>query len=235
VKILAIGAHPDDLELLCAGTLAKLAKLGHQIVMAHVTTGDKGGNLTREELAQIRGEEAKVSANIIGANSLGGICGDLELYNSHEFKEKMINTILEIRPALIITHAGNDYHPDHRITCELVLEAVSQIRLNKENLNQADYNFKEVSIWYMDTVAGIDCTPEEYVDITNTIDIKQQMIKCHKSQMEWMSSYRHSDMTYVIEWMGRWRGKQSGVAFAEVFTIDAACNRFRPSDLLKLN
>jgi len=233
VNILAIGAHPDDLELLCAGTLAKLAQSGHQIFMAHVTTGDKGGKLSRNKLAHIRGEEAKASAKIIGAKSLGGICGDLELYNNNEFKEKMINMILETRPNVIITHANNDYHPDHRITSELVLEAVLQICSDEDSLISGNlaYEISDISIWYMDTVAGIHFTPEEYVDITSTIGVKQQMIRCHKSQMAWMSSYRHSDMTYLIEWMGRWRGYQSNVSFAEVYKIDETFNKFRTSNL----
>ncbi|HRU32240.1 MAG TPA: PIG-L family deacetylase, partial [bacterium] len=79
MRILAVGAHPDDLELLCAGTLAKYSKEGHTVVMAHMCNGNKGHfTIPPEELASIRAEEAKKSAEIIGAEIIQGEYPDLE-------------------------------------------------------------------------------------------------------------------------------------------------------------
>src|SRR2546423_2670149 len=203
MRILAVAAHPDDVEVLCAGTLARFARDGHELALAHMTIGDKGGLGDPAELARIRGAEAAAAAEVIGATCFGGICGDLELYETEPTHVERIGELLAATgPDLVITHAPFDYHPDHRITGVLVARATAGA---------------EAEIWHMDTFGGVGFVPSAYVDVTETIGAKKEMLRCHKSQLEWMSSYRHADMDYIIEWTGRWRGLQAGVRYAEAF------------------
>lgn len=208
MRVLALAAHPDDVELLCAGTLARLNEAGHELWIAHMTVGDKGGQRPPEELARIRGEEAVRAAELIGARTFGGICGDLELYVCKEHGARIGEILAESRPDVVFTHALNDYHPDHRITGRLAVGALDGTTGPRP------------SLLYMDCVAAVDFAPDLYSDITATVEVKKEMLRCHASQVEWMASYRATDMEYIIEWMGRWRGLECGVRHAEGFRLD---------------
>jgi LmbE family N-acetylglucosaminyl deacetylase len=221
VRVLVVAAHPDDVELLCAGTLGLLIRAGHPLWLAHMTVGDKGGQQPPEELARIRGEEALRAAEVLGAGTFGGICGDLELYAGERHGERIVEILDEVGPDVVITHALNDYHPDHRVTGRLVLEKVEACTA-------------QPSILYMDTVAGISFVPEFYCDISETVELKKEMLRCHASQVQWMARYRHTDMEYIIEWMGRWRGLQCGARYAEGFRLAPSIGRpEEPESLLK--
>jgi LmbE family N-acetylglucosaminyl deacetylase len=213
VKVLVVAAHPDDVELLCAGTLGLLRRAGHELWLAHMTVGDKGGQQPPDELARIRGGEAARAADVLGAQTFGGICGDLELYPCEPHARRIGEILTEVEPDVVITHALNDYHPDHRVTGLLVVERVGAAGLG------------QLSVLYMDTVAGIDFVPEFYCDVTETVELKKEMLRCHTSQIQWMATYRHTDMEYLIEWIGRWRGLQCGARYAEGFQRETRFGR----------
>ena len=155
-------------------------------------------------MSTIRKKEAESSAALIGATVVGRLCGDLELYNNDTFVEQVFDIIKKIQPDVILTHRTNDYHPDHRITGELVLEVMRK------------KSFK-ASVWFMDAIGGVDFTPTKYVDITEERDLKDKMILCHESQMAWMSQARNTNMVYMAQSLDRWRGLQSGCEYAEGF------------------
>ena len=181
MTVVVVAAHPDDVELLCAGTLARLSQAGTVVNLAHLTYGDKGGREDPQELARTREREAQAAAALIGARVDGRICGDLELYATDEFGEQVADLLT---PALdvtaILTHHPGDYHPDHRITSELVLQEASGRSLLSK-------------VWFMDSVGGAHFIPTHLVDITSTIEVKKRMLRCHESQMAWMSAARHAD------------------------------------------
>jgi len=115
VRILGIGAHPDDLEILCGGTLAKYSATGHKISMAIVTEGSAGSSeLSIEELAKVRKKEAENSAKIINAELLWLEEPDELFFENKETRLKIMNLIRQAKPDVIITHAPSDYHPDHQ-------------------------------------------------------------------------------------------------------------------------
>lgn len=203
-KVLVVAAHPDDMEILCAGTLALLSRSGYEVVVSHMTFGDKGGREDPAELARTRAEEAARSAEIIGAKVYGRICGDLELYASPGFVDTVAELIRETTPDVILTHRQDDYHPDHRITGELVLSALSTASLSS-------------SLWFMDSIGGVNFQPTHVVDVSDVFATKAEMIRCHVSQMKWMSQARRTDMVYMAEWTGRWRALQAGWRVAEAF------------------
>ena len=124
MRVLAVGAHPDDLEILCVGTLAKFKKDGAKIFMAHLCDGNKGHfEIPAEELARIRAQEAKNSAEILPAECLGQVAPDLELYRNKPTMEKVIDIIRKTKPDIIITHSPDDYMCDHTVTSQLVVDA----------------------------------------------------------------------------------------------------------------
>lgn len=206
MKLLVVAAHPDDVELLCAGTLGLLRGDGHEIWLAHMTVGDKGGQQAPEELARIRGEEARRAAKLLGAETFGGVTGDLELYHCLAHTDRVREMLDEVSPDVVITHPLNDYHPDHRVTGQLVLDAITG-------------SGEEPSVLYMDNVAGIDFVPEVYRDVSQTVELKKEMLRCHESQVQWMATARHTNMEYLIEWLGAWRGLQCGARYAEGFRV----------------
>lgn len=203
-KVMAIAAHPDDVELLCAGTMARLAKAGHEVVLVHMTYGDKGGRDDPDELARTRHAEALESASLIGATVDGRFCGDLELYPDEPTIARLGELWRRHAPDVVFTHRPDDYHPDHRITGELALATGVQVA-------------PQTPIWFMDTIGGVEFEPTVVVDIQETLDLKIQMLECHRSQMTWMSTARHTHMPYMVRSAAGWRGVLSGLTAAEGF------------------
>ncbi len=220
MRVLAIGAHPDDLELQCAGTLAKYALRGDHVTMAVVMSGDCGSaTLPKEEIAAIRGEEARASAAMIGAEFLSmGRYSDGFLFSTEQTRLDFLNVIRLARPDVILTHAPNDYHPDHRIVSQIVCDVRIMITVPNIKTEAAPYDILP-EIYFFDTMAGIDFVPQHYVDITTTFDVKRKMLACHRSQSSWLEE--QYKMTYLdfIDCVGRFRGLQCGVQYAECFQV----------------
>lgn len=218
MNILAVGAHPDDLELLCAGTLAKYARSGNKVYMYHTCNGDKGGfNKTPDEIRKERELEAKNSAKVIDAESFGGDFEDGNVYVNDQSKRLMVETIRKCNADVIITHHINDYHTDHINTSLLVTEANYMASIQNYK-TKTPYLSKIPLIYFMDTLGGINFNPEYYVDISETMGIKLKMLSNHKSQVNFLKEHSNIDIIEWIEISGRYRGFQSGVKYAECFT-----------------
>jgi len=232
VRILAVGAHPDDLELLCAGTLIKYSKEGHTVVMAHMCNGNKGHfTIPPEELASIRAEEAKKSAEIIGAEIIQGEYPDLELGIDENSKRTAVDVIRRARPDVIITHSPDDYMVDHINTSRLIVEASFIATLPHY---KSDYPAHNVipPVFFIDTLAGVNFIPTEYVDITDEIEIKEKMLLCHQSQYIWLRDHDHIDYVDFMKSLSKFRGIQCGVKYAEGFKQYQVWGRIVPRRLL---
>lgn len=217
MKVLAIGAHPDDVEILCAGTLAKFRKQGDEVFICHVCDGNKGSKVySSEELAKIRRNEAMESAKIIEATSIWAGMSDGSVVLDLESRIKIIDVIRQAAPDIIITNSPNDYHSDHLNTSRLVFEATYLAGLV---LWKTKYPLVEKLpyLYYMDTIAGVNFIPEEYVDITDTIDVKIEMMMKMKSQLGWLKEMHNCDAAEFIKTVARFRGFQAGVDYAEAF------------------
>ena len=222
MRVLAVGAHPDDLELLCGGTLAKYAKQGHTVIMAVFTNGNVGHpDIDLPEMARIRKAEFEEAASIIGAETIWADVDDELSVVDLPSRLLMVDIFRQARPDIVLTHSDKDYHVDHRNTSQLVFEAapVACVHNIKRELPQLD---KQPLLYHFDTLGAIGFIPTEYVDITETIETKKAMFHCHKSQDEWMRIATGFDMTDVIESVAKVRGYASGVKYAEGFTrVDA--------------
>ena len=218
MNVLAVGAHPDDLEILCGGTLARYAREGHRVVMAHVNNGNKGHHhIPPDELAGIRDKEAIASSSIIGAEHINIDIDDLDVYVEREQVLKCVDLIRGTEPDVIITHSPDDYMPDHSVSARIVFDASFVATLPHVKTEYGHFD-RVTPIYYMDTLAGVNSKPSEYVDITDTFETKQKMLSCHKSQLDWLKEHDKVDILQFIRTVAEFRGLQCGARFAEAFS-----------------
>lgn len=232
MRVLAVGAHPDDLEILCAGTLAKYRKLGHEVTMAVATNGEVGSmTLPKEEIAAVRKAEAEASAKVIGADFVWMGYPDEFLFSTEETRLAFINLMRRVRPDVVFAHAPCDYHPDHRTSGQMCWDV--RVMTTVPNI-KTEYPVCATipEIFYMDTVAGINFQPEQYVDISDCFELKQQMLACHKSQGGWLEA--QYGMTYLdfMEHISRFRGLQCGVRYGECFQSSPTFPKWSKGSLL---
>ena len=165
LQILAVGAHPDDLEILCSGTLARYAQMEHKVVMAHVLNGNKGHyRMERAELAQIRRAEAQAAGEVIGAGVIGLDVPEGEVVNGLEMRRRMVDLVRQVRPDVSITHGPDDYMADHTTVWELVRDAGFYAASPSFETACAAHD-KIPPVSFMDTVMRVGFAPTEYVDI----------------------------------------------------------------------
>lgn len=220
MRVLAIGAHPDDIEIACSGTLSKCVKRGDTVIVCHVSSGDLGHVvIPPEELKVIRAEEARKAGAIAGIEVIWGGMNDLDIYSDNkEARDKLVDVIQYAQPDMIITHNPDDYMPDHTAVAKLVFDASFAATLPNK---PTKYNkpAKLVPIYYMDTLAGVNFVPTEFVDITDEIDQKIEMLECHASQLVWMREHDGIDFADMVRTCSRYRGYQCGAAYAEGFRM----------------
>ena len=218
MNVLAIGAHPDDIEIACAGTLAKCVKRGDRVVVCHASTGNLGHVIIPpDELTKIRAAEAKKAGSLAGIEVIGGLFNDLDIYdNNKEARDRMVDVIKYAQPDFIITHNPDDYMPDHTAVARLVFDASFTATLPNYK-SKYEKEAKLVPIYYMDTLAGVNFNPTEFVDITDEIDLKLEMLNCHESQIVWMRDHDGIDFPDMVRTCSRYRGYQCGADYAEGF------------------
>jgi N-acetylglucosamine malate deacetylase 1 len=221
MRVLSVGAHPDDLEILCGGTLARFVEEGHEVVMCHATTGDRGSFVhTSEEIARIRGDEARRAAEICGAEyeTLG--LRDTEVDASDpEQKRLVVDLVRDARPDLIITHYPHDYMGDHNEISRLVFECSFHATLPLFETGKPHHS-QATPIYFMETVMGLGFQPTEFVDVTTTIETKAAMLGAHETQLTWLRDHDGVDIVEQMRTATAHRGFQCGVRYAEGF---AAC------------
>jgi LmbE family N-acetylglucosaminyl deacetylase len=233
MRVLAVGAHPDDLEVLCGGTLARLVADGHEVVMCHASKGDRGSFVhTSEEITRIRDGEARRAAEIAGADyaALGFSDGEINAADPEQ-RRAVIDLVREARPDLIITHYPADYMSDHNEISKLVFDCSFHATLPLFE-TQKPYHDVVAPIYYMDTVVGIGFQPTEYVDVSDVIDTKVAMLEAHVSQLTWLRDHDGVDIVEEMKTTTRFRGQQCGVRYAEGFVSCLTWLRPQPRRLL---
>jgi len=218
MRVLAIGAHPDDAEILCGGTLAKCAARGDQVTIMVATNGNVGSpTCSKEEIAAVRRKEQEHAAAIIGADVIWMDYDDEFLIHDRETRLAFINAIRKANPDIMFVHGANDYLPDHRISGEIAVDCriPATVRLIQTEYPAMDHI---PHVFIMDNVGGIGFEPEVYVDISDTFEIKSRMLKCHASQDEWLR-HLYDGMDYVafMSKLASMRGMAIGAKYAEAF------------------
>jgi len=225
-RVLAVMPHPDDIEILCAGTLLRLRELDFEIHLATMTPGDKGSaTLTRTEIADIRREEARRAAQALDAASYRCLeFQDLEIVFDNPSRFKVAELVREIDPFLVFTTPPHDYMFDHEITSQLVRDACFNASVgNYQTGGDAKAASMVPYLYYSDAIEGHDIYGEAsrvscLIDISAQIEKKSDALKCHDSQRSWL--LKQHGMDNYIESMKSWsakRGAQLGTQFAEAF------------------
>ncbi len=237
MNILAIGAHPDDVENCCGGTLAKYAKQGHKIFTATATNGNVGSaTLSMEEIAAIRKEEARRAAALIGAEYVCLDYDDEMFFEDRAARTAFIDLVRYCKADIILTHNPTDYNPDHELTSKIVRDIAVMIPIAKIPTKNKPYD-KIPIIAYFETSCGLDFQPTEYVDVTDFMDVKRAMCAEHKSQIQWMQDNYKDQLSGKnffdgMETIAKFRGLQCGVPYAEGFRMALDAYRVTPRRIL---
>ena len=221
MNVLAVGCHPDDVEIACSGTLAKCVKRGDKVTVCHVANGNMGHEVIMpDELRVMRAEEAKKAGSMAGIEVVTLDVGDLLVDGSSmEQRDALAKLIIDVQPDFIITHGKTDYMPDHVAVSKLVFDATFVASVPRYNGGK---KAELTPICYMDNLAGVNFVPTEYVDISEEIDLKLNMLECHESQLKWMRDHDNIDFAEFVKTCSRYRGLQCGVDYAEGFTQELA-------------
>jgi LmbE family N-acetylglucosaminyl deacetylase len=228
-RVLAVMAHPDDAELLCAGTLARARADGAAVALCVMCQGDKGVASNEQggaELGQSRKRESAEAAKLLGATLFWFGGRDGELFDNYDNRKKLIEIYRQYRPTLVITHSPEDYHPDHRATYALA-EAASWFATSRGHVTQTQAAASAAALWMADTVNMSAFAPEFYVDVTPHVETKQKMLACHKTQLARGADSDFSPLAELTERQARARGEQAGVAAAEAFRQQHSFKRIR--------
>ena len=233
MRVLAIMCHPDDMEILCGGTLLKYKKQGHDVIVCHAANGNMGHVVIKpDELKEIRREEAKRASDIAGFELLTADIDDLTV-DSHDKEQlsKITKIIRYAKPDVIITHDPDDYCSDHAELSKIVFKASFDASCPqfKPELGEA---VDITPIYYADTDYGVNFIPTEYVDITEEMETKEKMLACHQTQLQWLMDHDGIDFIEETKKQAISRGSQCGVKYAEGFRQLIASPRMKTYRLL---
>jgi N-acetylglucosamine malate deacetylase 1 len=190
LRLLIIGAHPDDADYAAGGTAALYAATGHTVCMVSLTNGDAGHHQQPgPTLAKRRLGEATAAGAVIGSAYQIFDIHDGELQPTLENRWKVIHLIRTFDPDLILTHRPNDYHPDHRYTSQLVQDAAYMITVPAV-VPGTKHLLKNPAIAYLpdEFHKPYPFEPTIAVDVGPVLDKIVDMLHCHKSQFyEWLA------------------------------------------------
>ncbi len=189
LRILIIGAHPDDADLKAGGTAAKWCRLGHKVCLLSLTDGGAGHHLYRgPALAERRRQEARAAAAVIGAVYEVFNYPDGELQPDLHARQRLIRFVRGFRPDLVLTHRPNDYHPDHRYAAILVQDAAYMLTV-PAICPDAPHLPRTPVIMYLsdDFKKPAPFQADVAIDVGGEMDLMVDMLHCHASQFyEWL-------------------------------------------------
>lgn len=224
VDILAIGAHPDDVELGCGGTVAKLISEGKTVAIVDLTEGElgtRGTNLTRAE-------EAAHSSKILGLSARENLkLKDGFLQNSEEYQLEIVKMIRKYRPEIVLANAIDDRHPDHAKAAKLVSDAcflsgLVKIETALDGENQKTWRPKQIFHY----IQWKNITPDFVIDISAFMEKKIEACLAYKTQFynpdskEPITPIATKDFLESLTYRAQDLGRLSGVDFAEGFTTE---------------
>ena len=224
VDILAIGAHPDDVELGCGGTLAKLISAGKKAAVVDLTQGElgtRGTNITRAQ-------EAASASEILGISARENLkMKDGFILNSEEYQMQIVKMIRKYQPEIVLANAVDDRHPDHAKAAKLVSDAcflsgLVKIETELDGENQKQWRPKQVFHY----IQWKHITPDFVIDISDFMEKKIEACLAYKTQFydpdskEPMTPIATKDFLESLTYRAQDLGRLSGVEFAEGFTTE---------------
>jgi N-acetylglucosamine malate deacetylase 1 len=242
INVLALFAHPDDAEFLCAGTLAHFAWLGASVHMATLTAGDCGSTtLPPARIAAVRQKEAAKSAALIDARYHCLKSKDLLVFYDRQHLNKVMEMVRQTRPSLVLTHSPVDYMIDHETVSHLCQSACfgAMAPNFKTGARRAAPPLQSVPhLYYADAFGRRDILGNKIqsgltVNISATLKRKEEMLACHQSQQAWLKSQQEIPGTIIaMREMAKEAGKRARLPWAEGFRQHLG-QGFPASNLLK--
>jgi len=221
---LCIGAHPDDAEFLCAGTLALLSDRGWQIHIATVTPGDCGTiEYSREEISRIRKAEAAKAVGLLGGTYHCLECDDALIMYDRPTVLKTVALVRQVRPKIVFAMSPSDYMVDHEMASKLAQAACFCGGVVNLETPGAEPFEPIPHLYYNDPTEGKDkfgteIRPSLLVDISDVMETKEKMLCCHESQRNWLLAHHGGDeYTSQMKALSHKRGGPIGVEYAEGF------------------
>ncbi len=214
---LAIAAHPDDIEFVMAGTLLLLREAGWDIHYLNVSTGNMGSTqMTATETARVRRKEARSAAKMLGAKWHAPFCDDIMIFYGEENIRRICAVVREARPAVVLTHALEDYMEDHMIVARLAVTATFSRGIPNFRSKPLRKPMLDPCTIYHAMPHG-QCTPmrepvtpELIVDTTSVHATKRAALACHASQKEWLDQSQGQDNYLVtMDTFSRAMGQQT--------------------------
>ena len=198
--VFAVGAHPDDVEFNMAGTLALLARAGFEPHMMNVARSNLDSNeLTESEITQIRRREAERSAAVIGATYHPPIVDDLMIFYEDTLLRQLSAVVREIRPAIVLLPSLSDYMEDHTNTARLVITACfSRAMRHYASDPPRDATDQDIYLYHAQPHLNVDgmrqlVVPDLFVNVSDTMATKREMLGCHESQRQWLDETQGLD------------------------------------------
>jgi LmbE family N-acetylglucosaminyl deacetylase len=189
LRLLIVGAHPDDADYAAGGTAALYRAGGHTVKMVSLTNGDAGHHaMPGPDLARRRRAEAAAAGAVIGATYETLDNHDGQLLPTLENRLQVIRLIRSFRPDLVLTHRPNDYHPDHRYTSQLVQDAAYMVTVPAV-APDTPHLPRDPVIAYLpdDFQRPYPLQPAVVVDVGAVVEQIVSMLHCHTSQFyEWL-------------------------------------------------
>lgn len=227
ISVLALFAHPDDAEFLCAGTLVHLADRGAKIHIATLSAGDCGSTtLPSSKIAALRQKEASRAAAIVGARYYCLKSKDLLIFYDRSHLNKVMELVRQTRPSLVLTHSPIDYMVDHETVSRLCQTACfgAMAPNYKTGVRRPSPPLAGVPhLYYSDAFGRRDILGNKIqstlsVNITSTLKRKEQMLACHESQQAWLQTQQKIPETLLtMRKMAQEAGKRARFRWAEGF------------------
>jgi LmbE family N-acetylglucosaminyl deacetylase len=194
-SVLALFAHPDDIEFVAAGTLLLLQRQGWDIHYCNLANGCCGSTVTdRDTTAAIRLEESKRAAQLLGAQHYPPICDDLDLFYNATNLAKVAAIVRHARPSIVLTHSPVDYMEDHMETCRLAVTAAFSRGVPNFKTDPPVPSFdSEIALYHAQphgnrSPLGDVVAPHFVVEIDSVVEQKRAMLECHQSQQQWLAA-----------------------------------------------
>jgi len=201
---LAAGAHPDDVEFSMAGTLALLADAGYECHILTVGNGNCGtAQHTHTEIVRLRRAEAERAAALIGATYHPGLANDIEIWYNEDLLRRVTAIVRDVAPEIVLLPSPHDYMEDHQNTCRLLVSACfCRGMRNWLSVPPREPTLQDVHLYHANPYGNCDAlrqpvVPSLFVDVSDKIGVKEEMLRCHATQKEWLDVSQGQD-SYLV-------------------------------------
>ena len=223
-RVLAIAAHPDDIEFFMSGTFLLLGQAGYELHYLNIADGCCGTTqYDAETIAHLRLAEARAAAQFAGATFHPPLCKDLEIFYEQRTLLRVASIVRAVAPEIVLTHSPDDYMEDHMNACRLAVSAAFARGMRNVQVDPPQPPvFDPVTIYHAQPFSHRDplrrlVEPDLFVDVSEVLDRKIEMLSFHATQKQWLDeSQGHDSYLQTLRDLDEECGRMSGLfPFAE--------------------